>query len=168
LAYGTHIGRTCQQKSISAHFLFGSGDYCRSLQSHLRTSDEPIKPTGLEFFNLGGLIIFYFRRHIKHISAYFLFGSRGYCRSLQSHLRTCLFLFVLRDYCRLLQSHLRTIAFHCSEMASLSNWTSGQSKHLKKESKLLTRAFQITYFILILIYRWIRFKKNHLRAIFGF
>ena len=61
-----------------------------------------------------------------------------------------------------------TIAFHCSEMASLSNWTSGQSKNLKKESKLLTRAFQITYFILILINRWIRFKKNHLRAIFGF
>ena len=50
-----------------------------------------------------------------------------------------------------------TIAFHCSKMASLSDWTSGQSKNLKKESKLSTRAFQITYFILILIYRWIRF-----------
>ena len=53
-----------------------------------------------------------------------------------------------------------TIAFHCSEIASLSDWTSRQSKNLKKESKLLTRAFQITYFILILVYRWIRFSKK--------
>ena len=46
-----------------------------------------------------------------------------------------------------------TIAFHCSEMASLSDGTSGQSKNLKKVSKLLARASQITYFILVLIYR---------------
>ena len=72
------------------------------------------------------------------------------------------------DSDRTLTPHWYTIAFHCSEMASLSYWTSGQSKNLKKESKLLTRAFQITFFILILIYRWIRFKKNHLRAICGF
>ena len=44
-------------------------------------------------------------------------------------------------------------------MASRSDWTSGQSKTLKKESKLLTRAFQITYFILIWVYRWIFQKK---------
>ena len=30
-----------------------------------------------------------------------------------------------------------TLAFHWSEMASLSDWTSGQSKNLKKESKSL-------------------------------
>ena len=46
---------------------------------------------------------------------------------------------------------VRTVIQHCSEMASLSDLTSGQSKNLKKESKLLTRAFQITYFILILV-----------------
>ena len=46
-----------------------------------------------------------------------------------------------------------TIALHCSEMASLSDGTSGQSKNLKKVSKLLARASQITYFILVLIYR---------------
>ena len=57
--------------------------------------------------------------------------------------------------------------FGSDTMASLSDWTLGQSKNLKKESKLLKRAFQITYFILILIYRWIRLKK-YLRAIFGF
>ena len=50
-------------------------------------------------------------------------------------------------------------------MASLSDVTSGQSKNLKKVSKLLERASQITYFILVLIYWWIR-KKNHLWAIF--
>ena len=60
-----------------------------------------------------------------------------------------------------------TIAFHYSERASLSDWTSGQSKTLKKESKLLTRAFQITYFILILICRWIRLKKNIERQFLG-
>ena len=49
------------------------------------------------------------------------------------------------------------IAFHCSEIASLSDGNSGQAKNLKKEAKLLTRAFQITYFTLILTYRWIRF-----------
>ena len=54
---------------------------------------------------------------------------------------------------------VHTIVFHCSEMAPLSDRTSVQSKNLKKYSKLLTRAFQITYFILILIYRWIMFKK---------
>ena len=61
-----------------------------------------------------------------------------------------------------------TIAFHCSEMASLSDWTPGQSNNLKKHSKLLIRAFQITYFIPVLIYRCIRFKNNHLKSIFGF
>ena len=50
-----------------------------------------------------------------------------------------------------------TIAFHYSEIPSFSDWTSGQSKNLKKESKILTRAFQITYFILIWVYRWIQF-----------
>ena len=53
-----------------------------------------------------------------------------------------------------------TIAFHCSGMASISDGTSGQSKILKKGSKLLTRAFQIIYFILSLIYRCIRLKKK--------
>ena len=38
---------------------------------------------------------------------------------------------------------------NCSEMASLSDVTSGQSKNLKKVSKLLERALQITYFILM-------------------
>ena len=47
-------------------------------------------------------------------------------------------------------------------MASLSDGTSGQSKNLKKVSKLLPRASQITYYILVLIYRWIRFKKKYL------
>ena len=46
-----------------------------------------------------------------------------------------------------------TIAFHCSEMASLSDGNSGQSKNLKKVSKLLARASQLTYFVLVLIYR---------------
>ena len=40
---------------------------------------------------------------------------------------------------------VHTIVFHCSEMAPLSDRTSVQSKNLKKYSKLLTRAFQITY-----------------------
>ena len=57
-----------------------------------------------------------------------------------------------------------TIAFHCSEMASISDWTSGQSKNLKKESKFLTRAFQITYFILILIYRWDQIFKKRVQS----
>ena len=60
-----------------------------------------------------------------------------------------------------------TLASHCSEMALLSDWTSGQSTNRKKESKLLSNAFQIIYFILILIDRWIRFLKNHLTTIFG-
>ena len=60
-----------------------------------------------------------------------------------------------------------TKAFHCSEMASLSDGTSGQSKNHKKVSKFLAKASQITYFILVWIYRWIRFnKKNNLWAIF--
>ena len=46
-----------------------------------------------------------------------------------------------------------TIAFHCSEMASLSDGTSGEYKNLKKVSKLMARASQITYFILVLIHR---------------
>ena len=40
-------------------------------------------------------------------------------------------------------------------------------KNLKKESKFLTRAFQITYFISILVYWWIRLKR-YLSLIFGF
>ena len=36
-----------------------------------------------------------------------------------------------------------TIAFHCSKMASLSDWTSGQYTNLKKESKQLQRKPQL-------------------------
>ena len=56
---------------------------------------------------------------------------------------------------RLPMAMLCTIAFHCSDMASLPD-----SPKTLKESKLLTKAFQITYYIQILIYRWIRYIKK--------
>ena len=62
-----------------------------------------------------------------------------------------------------------TIAFHCSEMASLSDGTSGQSKIFLKSVKTLGKSLtnHLLHSSFDLQMNQI-FKKNHLWAIFGF